>query len=399
MFDAKKSNQIVESVLSKSDEIEQKILSSYATRSNDAIRRIKEKTDIRPNFSHDSDRILHSKSFTRYVDKTQVFYLVDNDDITHRVLHVQFVSKIARGVGRALGLNEDLIEAISLGHDLGHPPFGHEGETYLNKLCKKHKIGFVHSVQSVIFLDNIERRLRENPLNLSLQVLDGILCHDGEIHDDYLSPQRGKTWRMHLRERQDKLQNSKKPLIPMTLEGCVVRYADSISYLGRDIEDAITIKLIKRKELPKSCVRDLGNVNRHIVNTLVLDLIENSMKHKDRICYSRRISKAAKKLKDFNRANIYLNPRIKTESHKIENIYESLFNRFLKDVKQKNEKSEIYSNWITKIKKDNPMYIKRCKRSEIVRDFLSSMTDDYFISRFQELYLPQRFGIHLEKED
>lgn len=384
----------VNSILNHSKDIEAIILSKQATKSISAIRRFKEKIDIRPNFFHDTDRILHCKSFTRYIDKTQVFYLFDNDDITHRVLHVQFVSKIARVIGRALGLNEDLIEAIALGHDLGHPPFGHEGERYLDKLCVKHKINhFVHSVQSVIFLDDVERRMKgKKRLNLSLQVLDGILCHDGEMYNDYLMPQRGKTWEDHFKERKNKLKNFKKKLVPMTLEGCVVRFADVIGYIGRDIEDAITIRLIKRKELPRKCIKELGNDNRSIINTLVVNLIENSKKHKDKICYNKKIANALKELKEFNYKKIYFNKKIKTESKKIEKMYEFLFIEYINDLKNKNYDSEIYKNWINKVNVD---YIAKCKRAEVVRDFIASMTDDYFINKFERRYFPERFGLYL----
>lgn len=383
---------ITKIVQEHSRDIESQILSNRATRSCDALRRMPEESGIRPNFFRDTDRILHSKCYARYIDKTQVFYLFDNDDITHRVLHVQFVSKIARTVGRALGLNEDLIEAIALGHDVGHPPFGHEGETYLDNLCLDHKIGhFVHSVQGVIFLDEIEKRLEIKSLNLSLQVLDGILCHDGEKFDDYLIPNRNKTWPMHYGERRKKLFNKKAKLIPMTMEGCVVRFADVISYVGRDIEDAITVNLIKRKDLPEQCTRLLGNNNRDIINTLVSDLIENSKKIDDKVCYSKRISTVLKKLKKFNYPNIYLNKEIKRESSKIEKLYIMLFKGYLDDIKEKNSKSEIFKHWID-IK--DAKYISKCKHPEIVRDFLSSLTDGYFIGLFERKYFPRRFGIH-----
>lgn len=375
-----------------SRDIETKILSEFATKSCAALRRLPEILDVRSNFFRDTDRILHSKCYARYIDKTQVFYLFDNDDITHRVLHVQFVSKIARTIGRALELNEDLIEAIALGHDVGHPPFGHEGESYLDELCFQHGAGhFVHSVQGVIFLDEIEKRLETKPLNLSLQVLDGILCHDGEKFDDFLVPYRKKNWVIHKVERKTKLFNKATKLIPMTLEGCVVRFADVVSYIGRDIEDAITLKLIKRRNLPKECTKLLGNNNRDIINSLVMDLIENSKKFDDRICYSKIISEVLKKLKKFNYKNIYLNKRTKRESAKNQKLYSLLFEEFIYDIKRKNSKSEIFTQWID-IK--DAKYISRCKHPEIVRDFLASLTDDYFIGLFERKYFPKRFGTH-----
>jgi len=390
-------HNIVQSAQEHSELIEQKILSPLATKSKDAIRRFPEKVGIRPNFFRDTDRILHSRSFTRYIDKTQVFYLFENDDITHRVLHVQLVSKIARSIGRSLGLNEDLIEAIALGHDLGHPPFGHEGEGYLDKICCQYRIGhFVHSVQSVIFLDEIEKRLLTKPLNLSLQVLDGVLCHDGENPSNYLTPVRSKTWKVHFRERKIKIKNKRTPLIPMTLEGCVVRYSDIIGYIGRDIEDAIVVNLIKKQDLPKDCTKILGNNNRDIINSLVTDLIETSKKYRDRICYSRRINKALIKLKDFNYKMIYLNKRIKTESAKIERLFNFLFKEFLIDIKKKNASSEIFRNWINVI---DAAYTSKCSHPEIVRDFIASLTDDYFIELFRRKYFPRNFGIRFSGKE
>lgn len=383
---------LVNIVQENSREIERKILSEFATKSCDALRSIPEELGVRPNFFRDTDRILHSKCYARYIDKTQVFYLFDNDDITHRVLHVQFVSKIARTIGRALKLNEDLIEAIALGHDVGHPPFGHEGESYLDALCLQHEIGhFVHSVQGIIFLDEIEKRLETKPLNLSLQVLDGILCHDGEKFNDCLIPQRKKTWSVHYKERKNKLLDDKTELIPMTMEGCVVRLADVISYVGRDIEDAITLRLIKRRELPYECTKLLGDNNRDIINTLVSDLIENSKELKEKICYSKKISNVLRKLRKFNYKNIYLNKKTKREAAKNQKLYTLLFEEYLRDIKEKNSRSEIFTQWID-IK--DAKYISKCKHPEIVRDFLSSLTDDYFIGLFERKYFPKRFGTH-----
>ncbi len=239
------------------DQREQERLSPIATMSADGKRRHAEKKladGYRQAFSVDTDRILHSHAYARYIDKTQVFFLIQNDHITHRVLHVQLVSKIARTIGRFLGLNEDLIEAIALGHDIGHAPFGHDGERFLSRLCEAKGIGpFLHNVQSVHFLDTVERQGRG--WNLCLQTLDGILCHDGEIHNQALKPRRSKTFKTHELEIKAKKADPHKELIPMTMEGCVVRMADSIAYIGRDIEDAIRLKIIKRTDLPASVQR------------------------------------------------------------------------------------------------------------------------------------------------
>ena len=372
---------------------EWRTLSRLATRSYRAIRREKEEAlerDIRPAFFHDTDRIIHSKAFSRYLDKTQVFYLVENDHITHRVLHVQFVAKIGRAIGRFLRLNEDLIEAIALGHDIGHPPFGHEGEEYLSSICKKYRLpGFVHSVESVRFLDRIEKRRPNLKLNLCLQVLDGILCHDGEIHEKVLKPKRKKSWKDFDKELREKEKNPGIRLVPMTLEGCVVRFADVISYIGRDIEDAIILKLInKRKDIPRRCKKILGENNRQIINTLVQDLVNNSW-NKDKIAYSKKVSEALKELRRFNLRKIYLSPMIKTESEKIAKMYEFLFRKFLKDLKTKNTNSLIFKDFRNDA---HPDYWDGARDEEKVRDFIAGMTDGYFCNTFTDIYFPQRFG-------
>ncbi|MEJ2101443.1 MAG: HD domain-containing protein, partial [Desulfobacterales bacterium] len=192
----KYDEQILLSARGALDAQEMKHLSRWAALNSGAIRRTNEQhseTEYRQNYSIDADRILHAHAYARYIDKTQVFYLIKNDHITHRVLHVQLVSKIARTIGRYLSLNEDLIEAIALGHDIGHAPFGHDGERYLSELCETHGIGsFQHNVQSVQFLDKVERK--GVGWNLCLQTLDGILCHDGEVHNKKLEPDTDKTF-------------------------------------------------------------------------------------------------------------------------------------------------------------------------------------------------------------
>lgn len=257
---------------------ETEILSPLAMKSVNALRRRYEEVleiGYRQAFSVDADRILHSRAYTRYIDKTQVFYLISNDHITHRVLHVQLVSKIARTIGRFLGFNEDLIEAISLGHDIGHTPFGHDGERMLSEICETHGIGyFRHNTQSVQFLDRVERKGKG--WNLCLQTLDGILCHDGEIHNQMLEPNKDKSFEILEKEIKNKNLNPRLNLVPMTMEGCVVRMADTIAYVGRDIEDAIRLNMIKRSELPKETVKILGDTNGTIVFNLVTDIIQNS---------------------------------------------------------------------------------------------------------------------------
>jgi dGTPase len=362
------------------------LLSPLAARSKDAIRRFPdERIDAghRQNYAVDSDRVLHSLAYTRYIDKTQVFYLVDNDHITHRVLHVQLVSKISRTIGRFLRLNEDLIEAIALGHDIGHCPFGHDGETYLSDLCEAHGIGpFQHNLQSARFLERIERKGRG--WNLTLQTLDGIVCHDGEIHSHELSPEPDKTFEKFDQQIARKEVDAALPLTPMTLEGCVMRMADTIGYIGRDIEDAIRLNLIKQDDLPRESVKRLGNTNGTIVYTLVTDLIKNSYE-KPAIAFSEEVSEALKIQKEFNLHNIYLNPQIKPESGKIRALFNVLFERFLKDLQDGNENSIIFKEYLHDMS-DN--YLLKTKPEEIVRDFIAGMTDQYFLRQAPEELSP-----------
>lgn len=364
------------------DRRERAIFAPRATFSDEGVRRqpiIDSAAGYRQAFSLDADRILHSRAYTRYIDKTQVFYLIPNDHITHRVLHVQLVSKIARTIGRFLDLNEDLIEAIALGHDIGHTPFGHEGEMYLSHLCRKAGIGyFMHNVQSIQFLDRVERKGRG--WNLCLQTLDGILCHDGEIHNRRLAPQPDKNFATFEAQISAKKSDPETPLIPMTTEGCVVRMADTIAYIGRDLEDAIRLNLLDRKEIPPEIVRSLGNTNGTIVYRLVTDIIRNS--HEGRfIAFSPEISEALRALKAFNLERIYRNPKSKTHAKKIETLFGELFARCLDDLETGKRESEIYSGFLADMSAD---YIENHQPAEIVRDYIAGMTDRYFLHQFPE---------------
>ncbi len=391
-------SSIYKKILQDNREREEKTLSPYACKSCQGLRlkpekeKIADHLNIRPIFFHDTDKIIHSLAYTRYIDKTQVFSLFKNDHITHRVLHVQFVSKIARVIGRCLKLNEDLIESIALGHDIGHAPYGHDGEAFLNKLCHTYGIGyFHHNVQSVRWLQEIENQ--GHGLNISLQVLDGIMAHNGEIADQTFRPDYHKTWDSFLNDYGKCFTEKDYPnqIRPMTLEGMVVRVADIIGYIGRDIEDAITVKLIKRKELPEEVIGILGDSNDKIINTLVLDLIENSYM-KNYLCFSNKIYQALLKLKEFNYAHIYLNPKIKTQNEKIEKMFELLFEKYLKDLQKKKEGSPIFLQFINHL---GPVY-QNTPPERMIVDFLSGMTDDYFNQQFQLAFFPASYGVEIK---
>ena len=369
------------------DRAEEKRLSPFACPSCAAIRR-KREDDIenghRQNYSLDTDRILHSLAYTRYIDKTQVFYLIKNDHITHRVLHVQLVSKISRTIGRLLRLNEDLIEAIALGHDIGHAPFGHDGEKFLSRLSKKYDLGhFLHNLQSVRFLEKLERKGKG--WNLTLQVLDGILCHDGEIHSQALYPDRRKDFERFDHEIEKKSSDPYINIFPMTMEGCVVRMADTISYIGRDIEDAIRLGFIKRADIPSHCKNVLGDTNGTIVYTLVEDLVANSL-DRPYICFSPEVGDALKRLKDFNYKYIYKNELIWKQTPKIELMFDLLFEKYLNDLKEGNEGSDIFKEFLDGM---SSQYHRDTADAEVIRDFIAGMTDDYFLAQCKKNLIPQ----------
>ncbi len=376
---------------------EERRLSQAACLSRKGVRRLaEERADHRQPFALDCDRILHSRAYTRYIDKTQVFSLVENDHVSHRVLHVQIVSRIARTIGRFLGLNEDLIEAIALGHDIGHPPFGHEGERILDQLCKEHGLdGFQHNIQSVQFLDRFERKGKG--WNLCLQILDGILCHDGEAHVTRLVPQRDKDFAALDRALIEKGRDPGQRLDPMTLEGCVVRMSDTIAYIGRDIEDAIELELIDRSEIPAACAGKLGTTNGTIVYTLVTDLINNSRhvrgavsnSDQDYIGFSSEVSEHLLELKKFNYERIYRNPAFKPDFALIRTCYRSLFEHFMKRVE---EGTTVEKRNVSFLSTMTEHYWDSHSSAAVIRDYLSGMTDDFFLQQARNIgcTLPER---------
>ncbi len=357
------------------------LLSPYATKSSDAIRRVTDrKTGYRQQFAIDADRILHSRAYTRYIDKTQVFSLIKNDHITHRVLHVQLVARIARTIGRFLHLNEDLIEAIALGHDIGHPPFGHDGERQLSKLCKEHGLpSFQHNVQSVRFLDKLEKNGKG--WNLTFQTLDGILCHDGESRFKRLIPEKITSFTDFENKLQKKSDDPQFKATPATLEGCVVRIADTIAYLGRDIEDAITLGVIEREDLPVECTELLGNTNGSIVYGLVTDLISsskvpmNSADGNGYIDFSPEMSEAMYRLKSFNYKDIYHRPELKIDMPLIEECYKALFEHYMVRLKNGDDVEPLFF--------DNRVIDQQ--DAITVRDFIAGMTDDFFLSQAKKI--------------
>lgn len=355
------------------------ILSPLATLNKEAIRIDNCDTkDIRGEFFRDIDRIIYSLSYTRYADKTQVFSLNNNDNISRRFIHVQLVSKIARTIGRSLNLNEDLIEAIALGHDIGHVPFGHAGEKILNTLSQKYlNEYFMHNIQSVRTFMTIEKNGEGN--NLTIQTLDGIMCHNGEQLLQKYEP-KTKTLTMFLDEYH-KCYNDKNianNLISMTLEGCVVRISDVIGYIGKDIEDAVMLGLIKRSDIPQDIRAVLGDNNRDIINTIILDVIDNSL-NKPYIMMSDKIYQKLQKLLQFNYQNIYNQANSKEQLANYHQMFEALLLKYVDDIQNNNQNSSIYKVFLNDMNSDyqtnNPY--------RIAIDFIAGMTDDYFINEYE----------------
>ena len=366
---------------------DQQFLSKNACKAENAIYLREDEIDIRPIFLRDIDRILHSQCYSRYLDKAQVYINPQNDHITHRMQHVQFVSRIARTIGKVLLLNDELIEAISLGHDVGHAPFGHAGERQLNRICERKKIGyFCHNAQSVKMLKDLENK------NISVQTLDGILAHNGEMLLNKYEPNYNKTTEDFLKdlEKTYSEKDYSKRIIPMTLEASVVRISDVIAYIGRDIEDAIMLGDIRREDLPSDVVTVLGNKNSSIVETLEDDLIENSI-DKNYLCFSDRVFNALKTLMNWNYKNIYDKASL-SDKALLENKFDRLFDVYLEkltksDYKMKKIKNSnvTYSDKVLQdfIESKTEEYLEKTDIKRIVIDYISGFTDNFFNKEYE----------------
>ena len=363
-------------------------LSTYASKSSDCIRLNEENTDkeIRPNFYHDIDRIIHSLSYTRYMDKTQVFSFKQNDHISKRIVHVQLVSKIARTIGRALNLNEDLIEAIALGHDIGHTPIGHTGERILNEISMR-ELGemFNHNIQSVRNYMVLEKNGQGN--NLTIQTLDGIMCHNGEMLSNVYYP-NSKTKEEFLDEYEKCYTDKEtlKKVRPMTLEGCVVRISDIIGYIGRDIEDAIKLGVLNREQVPNNIKEVLGTTNREIVNTIILDIVANSL-NKPYIKLSDPVYKAIFDLKKFNYEYIYNKANTEDELSFYTAGMNMLFEKYSNDINEHLTDSDIYQTYLNEMCEE---YLNNTSSKRMVIDYIAGMTDEYFIDKVNKIMVKRR---------
>ena len=337
----------------------------------------------RPAFVHDVDKILHCPYYNRYSDKTQVFSLVRNDDITRRSLHVQLVSRIARTIGRALNLNLDLIEAISLGHDIGHPPFAHSGEVYLDELFYRHAgRHFNHSIQSVRVLDNIF------PLNLSLQVLDGIACHNGEIELESYIPAAGRDFAQFdaMVERCYEDSRQIRTLMPATLEGAVVRISDIIAYLGKDRQDAARMSFVDEEIYANT---HIGSINAEIINNLVVNIIESSY-GQPYIRLDPEHFQAMKTAKKENYTRIYEDAAAHAKLYDtVRPMMSEIYGQMLQDLQTGRTNSPVFRHHIdyvnqTRYPRDIPY--ERTEPNQIVVDYIASMTDDYLIDLHHYLF-------------
>ena len=337
--------------------------------------------DFRAPYYRDSDRIVYSLAYTRYMDKTQVFSFNENDNISKRMTHVQMVAKIARTIGRALRLNEDLIEAAALGHDLGHVPFGHAGERILDEISQEVGEGyFNHNIQSVRTLMLLENNGIGS--NITLQVLDAVMCHNGELELQEYRPKK-KTKEDFLKELENTYhdRDAVKSLVPMTLEGCVVRVSDIIAYIGRDIEDAIRMGVISEEEIPVEITSVLGVKNREIINTINVDLITNSL-DKDYLCMSNDVFNALKALKKFNYEHIYSKSNSKEMLDLYEDMFRQVFKHCLNDVKNNNKEGHIFTVFLNDM---DETYLNTTSDERKVIDYIAGMTDDFMVKEYNSI--------------
>lgn len=361
-------------------------LSPFATKNSTAWRKVPISHPLRGSFSRDRDHILYSGSFRRYIGKTQVIYNAASfdEELANRSIHTLQVSQIARSIGKVLKLNMDLIEAIALGHDLGHAPFGHDGERILQEICSHYNLNlFFHNVHSLRVVDSLSDANRG--MNLTFQVRDGIISHDGEVNEIVVGPNPNKTEKDIQNYVKGKQKGEEVVIFPSTLEGCLVRITDSISYVGQDFEDAVRIGLIRKDDLPDGIRKILGDNNSEIINTLVRDVIKHSY-GKNEISYSKEIARHVFQLKTFNLQHIYENQSLKKERKKIRKAFFFLFEHFVQDIKDKKTDSIAFQEWIFNRGEDNGRkYLNDYSPQEIVVDYLASMTDRYFLNAYRFL--------------
>ncbi len=324
---------------------EKEHLSPYATLSMNSKGRQKpeEQCDIRPVFQRDRDRIIHCKAFRRLKDKTQVFLTPEGDHYRTRLTHTLEVSQTARTIAKALVMNEELVEAIALGHDLGHTPFGHAGERALNRVCP---LGFEHSEQSVRTVDRLEKA--GQGLNLTYEVRDGILNHQT-------------------------IGN------PHTLEGKIVRFSDKIAYIHHDMDDAVRGGILKESDVPKEIQDVIGSSTGARLDHFIHDIVTTSMGKND-ILMSEPVAEAMKKIRQFMFERVYQNPEAKSEEAKAEVLVETLYQYFLKHV------DDLPQEFLNLISEGEP-------RERVVCDYVGAMSDRFAISLYEDIFIPRSWQV------
>lgn len=344
-----------------------------------------EATLTRPAFARDIEKIINTPAYNRYADKTQVFSFVENDDICRRGLHVQLVSRIARGISDLLGLNTQLVEAIALGHDLGHTPFGHAGERYLSQ-CYHERTGryFRHNVHSVRVMDKLYRR------NISLQTLDGAICHNGEFAQQvlYLGDMKSFDDLDETVERCTADASCIKSLRPSTLEGCVVRVSDMIAYLGKDRDDAINVGVLNSLRSFDSDY--IGLNNAQIINNMTVDIVNNSYRQ-DRIAMSEQAFNDIVCAKKQNYEQIYFKEGTVTEYENIvEEMFSELYEALLSQLIAGDESSPVFKHHVSRLCASSASITRDAylqeEPNQIIADYISSMTDSYFIALHRYLF-------------
>lgn len=326
---------------------EHKILSKYASFADQTAGRDKkeEPCSIRTDYQRDRDRIIHCKAFRRLKDKTQVFLSPEGDHYRTRLTHTLEVAQNARTIARALMLNEDLAEAIALGHDLGHTPFGHAGEAALNEITKEEG-GFCHNEQSVRVVETLEKG--GLGLNLTKEARDGILNHRTASE-------------------------------PHTLEGCIVRFSDKIAYINSDIDDSIRAGIISEKDIPQKLIDVLGKNTNERLSTLVCDIIKNSA-GKNKICMSEEIKESMSGLRSYLFQNVYKNSRTKKEEQKVNHLIKQLYGYYIKNIEK------LPDEFITMIEKGET-------KKRAVCDFIAGMSDRYAINLYKEIMIPKSWSV------
>ena len=356
----KEEEKIIKNTIKRTKEYD-RTLSPYACKTSECLKLRKEESeheefDIRWPFEEDIDRILYCKSYQRYTDKTQALSFFQSAHISKRSIHVQWVSRIARQIGKGLNLNLDLIEAAALGHDLGHAPYGHVGERALNE--KLQEKGF------------------------------GYFCHNGEMLSKKYEPDRKKTKKQFLQEYHDcwHKENASLELKPMTLEGCVVRISDVISYIGKDIEDAMSVGILQKKDLPENVVKVLGDNNKSIMNKLIGDLMIHSYQ-KPYLRFSHEVFEALSSLLSFLGEKVHHHPVLEKENAKLSRMVKELFDVYLEELENNDQDSNI-----VKFKNKMVENYQNMPNPLIVSDYLSMMTDTYVLNDYERKFLPILHG-------